>query len=216
MIACLLACLVVPPVPDCSLDEAPALTVGALPATGMEFRGTADFDWTLDVLLGARAYEEDEWAPVDSQLAFGLLATRRFGDGGWSGELGLFRSSDDATLTNGVDILDVEAEFLEATVAARYTFDLSETAIEPYACIGLSWQEGTISADLNGGGPGDSAEESDSSLGFLFGAGVAFPFAERWRVGVDIRAVVGTDLEYSGASTNADYGQAGLFVGVAF
>ena len=202
-----------------AVDRAPELLPALSASSPFAATPSADEpgrDWTVDLVFGARAYEENEWAPVDSQMVAGLLATRRFGEGGWSGELGLFRSSDDATLTNGVDLLDVEAEFLEATFAARYTFDLPDSGIEPYACIGLSWQEGTISADLVGGGPGSSAEESDSSIGFLFGAGVAFPFADRWRFGFDLRGVVGTDLEYSGVGTNADYGQAGVFVGVAF
>jgi hypothetical protein len=38
--------------------------------------------WTIDLLVGSRAYDEDDWAPVDSQTSFGLLVSRRIGEDG--------------------------------------------------------------------------------------------------------------------------------------
>ena len=72
----------------------------------------------------------------------------------------------------------------------------------------------TIPAGWLNGGPDES--EDDQSFGLLLGGGLAFPFAERWRAGFDLRAVAGTDLEYGGVETNADYGQFSAFIGVAW
>jgi len=171
------------------------------------------YDWTVDVLVGMRAYDENEWAPVDEQLALGLLATWRLSDSNWRLEMGLSTSSDDATLTNGVDLLDLEANFFEATLGVRYVFELETAEMEPYISFGASWQDAEIKASLNGG-PDES--EDDQSFGLLLGGGLAFPFAERWRAGFDLRAVAGTDLEYGGVETNADYGQFSAFIGVAW
>ena len=170
--------------------------------------------WTIDLLLASRAYDETDWAPVETQTSFGALLTRRIGEGGWAVEVGASTSSDEARLTDGVDVLELEAEFMEASLAARYFIEVPDSKAEAYFSLGLAWQESTIKARILGGGP--SMDESESSIGALLGVGVGWRATDLLRVGLDLRGVLGSEAEFEGIDISTDYAQFGVFVGAAF
>jgi hypothetical protein len=170
--------------------------------------------WTIDLLVGTRAYDETDWEPVESQISFGALVTRRIGQDGWAVEVGASTSSDDARLTDGVDVLELEAEFMEASLAARYFLEVPDSKAEAYFSLGLAWQESTIKARILGGGP--SMDESESSIGALLGVGVGWRATDLLRLGLDLRGVIGSEAEFEGIDISTDYAQFGVFVGAAF
>jgi hypothetical protein len=170
--------------------------------------------WTIDLLVGSRAYDEDDWAPVDSQTSFGLLVSRRIGEDGWAIEAGASTSSDDVVLSNGVDLLDFEARFIGASLAARYIIDIPDSKAESYISVGVAWQESTIKARIIGSGP--PLNDSEHSLGALLGLGVGWRATDTLRIGLDLRGVLGSETEFDGVDVSTDYAQVGVFVGAAF
>ena len=170
--------------------------------------------WTIDLLVGSRAFDEDDWAPVDTQTSLGVLVTRRIGEDGWAIEVGASTSNDDARLTDGVDVLKFEAEFVEASLAGRYIIDIPDSRSEAYFALGVAWQDSTIKARILGGGP--SMEESESSIGALLGLGVGWRATDVLRLGLDLRGVLGSEAEFEGIDISTDYAQVGVFIGAAF
>lgn len=188
-------------------------TIAAAPGMIAEEQADARL-WTIDLLVGSRAYDENDWEPVESQISLGVLVTRRIGESGWAVEAGAATSSDDARLTDGVDVLKLEAEFVEASLAARYFIEVQDSRAEAYVSLGLAWQESTIKARILGGGP--SVDESEASIGALLGVGMAWRATDVVRVGLDLRGVLGSEATFDGIDISTDYAQVGVFVGAAF
>jgi hypothetical protein len=167
---------------------------------------------TIDLLVGLRQLDEDDWAPVDEQTAFGVQAAYE-GDGAAVGfEVGLSRSSEDETMfVPGFGDFDFESEIVEASFGLHKSFAPSPT-VRPYVGAGLAW----AMVDAKGSVAGASADDDDGSPGFYAHGGVAYESGGGLRLGADLRTLIGTDVELFGASGDVDYVQLALFLGWRF
>lgn len=153
--------------------------------------------------LGARGLDEDDYEPVDKQGTIGLEFVHEFADFPLGFEVGVMGSGDEDD-SGG---LDFEAATGEIHAGLRKTF--GGEAIHPYVGAGLS----VIAAEVKVSG--SSTRDDESAAGYVHG-GVSFDVAEAFFIGVDVRALFGSDLDIGGVSTDADYGQVALVLGFAF
>jgi len=161
--------------------------------------------------VGQRSLDEGDWEPVEDQATLGLEYSREdpAAPVGW--ELGLFASQDDADERfAGIDF-EVDGRTTELYGGVRKTFG-SESRVRPYVGGGLS----LIDARIEVKALGDTEDGDDDSIaGYLHG-GLLFDLTESGYAGVDLRILVGSDIEIDGVEGDADYEQLALVVGFAF
>ncbi len=164
----------------------------------------------VSLLLGARALDEDDWSPVEDQVAFGLELDWRGGGAPVGFEVGLSASSEEEDVRVAGLTVDVEAELVEVYGGARWTF--GEQDLRPYVGGGLSF----VAADVEVSGAGATADDDDDSLGLYLHGGFQLDVGEYVIVGLDARVLLGTEIDLAGASGDADYFQVGALVGFTF
>lgn len=128
--------------------------------------------------VGARAGMVDV-DNLGSTIGFG-----GYGEIGLTKEISIRPSLDYWQVTKGNDVglasVEVKVSDLAIGGAVKYTADVPGWSVKPYALGGLAMHrlsvEVTASSDF-APGANYSAEESDSKLGFDFGAGVSYPLA---------------------------------------
>ena len=163
--------------------------------------------------LGFRDLGSD-FGDVDKQPVIGLeikvQPTERVSP--WAIEWGLMFSTDDDTFFDPIlgGNVDVDADVFEGYVGGRYTFPLENPKIHPYLGAGLSVIN--VDFDLDGGPLGSVSDDDTSLAGYIHG-GVLFDLSERWFTGVDVRALLGSDLDIFGSSGDADYVQGSAVFG---
>lgn len=163
------------------------------------------------LLVGARAFDEDDWEPVDEQLGLGLELDWRPGGSQVGFELGVSVSEeDDDAFVQGLGVVDAEASFLELYGGVRGTF--GEDVVQPFVGAGLTY----LVADLEVSALGASASEDEGSLGLYAHGGVSFAVGEHVSLGLDARVVLGTEMDFAGFEVDADYFQLGGFLGFGF
>lgn len=138
----------------------------------------------------------DDADPADQQTGWGLefdgYNPRDFI--GW--EIGVSRTSEEDS-SGGTKF---EATVSEVYTGGRKTWGRS--SLHPYVGLGVAWIEGE--ADVSGVG-----SESDSSFGLYGHGGAYFTLGEHFNVGADVRALVGSDIEFG----DADYVQGAIVLG---
>lgn len=163
-------------------------------------------DTRVGAILGMRSLDEDIWAPTEEQFVLGAECVVMSKDSG----LGLETSLQYAADSDEVGNVDVTSTTTEFSVGGR--LEMTGQSVRPYVGAGLALINAEIEAD-NGG---STASEDDSSLAGYAHLGVELPFAERWYVGLDVRALFGSDMEFSGVNGDADYTQFALVIGASF
>ena len=152
--------------------------------------------------------------PVDGQTAVALEidGRSRRAPVGW--EAGVAYSSDDESgFDPFIGAFQAEAQFLELYGGVRKTWDTSGGRLHPYVAGGLTFLDADVDVEVVGMGP---ASEGDSSLGAYVHGGLTFDILRWLLIGVDLRAVLGTDVEFAGVSADADYMQAAVLLGASF
>ncbi len=193
---------VVPP-PVNPITPVEPLTLASAPLDKGDYR---DQDIaSLTVFVGQRDMSSSsDWKPVDSQTSIGL-AFDSYRPADWVGvEAAFFYSKDDSQGAFG--------QSTEISLGARRTFTIGESGIHPYVGAGAAYVWSTFGFN-NGGGTFIGA--SDDSVAFYAHGGAYYTIA-RVNVGLDVRAMLGSDLSIAGFSTDADYVQYGLTVGYGF
>ena len=137
--------------------------------------------------------------PADGQKGWGLeLDGYRARDPlGW--ELGVTRTSDEASLSGGGSL---DATVREVYLGARKTWVDPYSSFHPFASIGLSFVE--AEAELSGGPKAD-----DSSFGVYGRGGAYWTFGRYFNIGADVKALVGTDIDFG----DANYVEVGVILG---
>lgn len=157
----------------------------------------------VSIYLGQRELNEDDWAPLEDQLSFALEYAREESDTmGW--EIGLAGSGDSETVL-GIDLDVTMSEFYGGVVRS---FRSEDSSARPYIGGGLTF----ITAEIKA--PGTSVD--DSVLAGYVHAGITVDVSDSFYVGLDIRKVLGADVEYFGAEGDADYLQAAVVFGWGF
>ena len=144
-------------------------------------------DWTgnLNVFLGAKVLDEDEWEPVEDQDEFGIKVDFRRQAWPVSIVIDYLSSSGDETelmfdpLLGTVEF-DIEGETSELNLGVRKIWDQS-TYIRPFIGGGISF----ISAEYKGTALGITVSDSDNAVGIWFGGGVYWTLADHFNIGLE-------------------------------
>ncbi|MCY3002276.1 MAG: hypothetical protein NTV21_10780 [Planctomycetota bacterium] len=193
------ACIVVtpPPAQPAVAQEGAAAVVAPQPSPASVERGHVTF------LLGAQQLDEDDWAPTDEPIVFGVELTQQKADA-WAGfEVGTRLAGDSATV-NGVDISLVSWELYGG---ARRTF-FTDSDLQPYIGAGIT----LLLVALEGDCGWNTTSDEDVSLGAYVHAGCSYRI-DQALLGLDVRCVGGTDVDLYGYSSDMDSTQVCLFVG---
>lgn len=158
------------------------------------------------VYLGQRSLDENDWAPIEDQAALQFEYSQESPDAAVGWEVGLGGSADSATIDVGFGPQDATLSTGELYGGVRKTFGSGN--VRPYVGGGLSF----INLDVEL----DSASEDDNSLGMYLHGGVEFILGQSFALGLDLRALFGSDITIAGFSTDADYAQAALTLGWRF
>lgn len=147
-------------------------------------------DWTGDVnlFLGAKQLEEDDWEPVDEHDEYGIMLD--FRQKSWPVSIALDflgSTSDEETVSDyvpgyGVVPFTVEAETSEFHLGIRKIWD-QLTPFRPYIGGGLAM----VNAEIEGSAYGYKVSDDDNAMGFWFGGGLYITLAGHLNLGVDAR-----------------------------
>ena len=152
--------------------------------------------YNVSLLLIGRNVDDAE--PADEQFGWGLEFDAYDPRSVFGWEIGGSRTSDDAS-EGGTDF---DAKVMEFYTGGRKTWTMARD-LHPYLGLGVSWVEAEV--DVPGSG-----SEDDDSFGVYGHGGAYWTFAEHFNLGADLRALVGTDLEFEG---DADYFQLAIVLG---
>jgi opacity protein-like surface antigen len=149
---------------------------------------------------------DDDWEPIEEQLAFGLDYAKQNAGAmvGFEGGVSYSADDDDISGTN----LDIEAELWELYLGAHKSF-FDVGPMRPYVGAGLSY----LMADVEVSGGGASADEDDDSFGFYVRGGVGVDLSENLEIGADVRATFMDELDF-GVDVDSDYLQGSVFLGL--
>jgi hypothetical protein len=151
--------------------------------------------YNISLLMIGRSVEDAE--PADEQLGWGVEFDAYNPRSAFGWEIGLSRTSDDETEAG----VDFDAKLIEVYTGGRKTWGASSD-FHPYVGLGVSWIDAEVDV------PGLGSEE-DESFGFYGHGGAYWTLGEHFNVGADLRALVGTDLDFG----DANYLQAALVLG---
>jgi len=200
----------------CSLASLTSFGCAALPAeipnlpqgeTAPSREPNTKYKQRVGLVAGQRFLDKGDWKPVEDQTSFAL----EFGGSraGWpvGYEVGVsFSEADDR-----VQGIDVKGQVFEVYAGARREFDTG-FPITPYLAGGVT----LLNADAEVSAGGASASDDDTSPGFYVHGGLLWEISTSFYVGLDIRAVLGTNLDIAGVDTDADYEQIAGVIGIAF
>ena len=164
------------------------------------------------MLLGGRSFDEDDWEPVEDQGVIGLEVNVGKTGSFVSGEFGIaYSSEDDDAFDPILGQVDLTAEFLEVYGGVRFSPPTGD--IRPYLGVGVS----LINADLEVDVPfvGSASDDDTSAAGYIHG-GVLFLVGGSFELGLDLRYLFASDLEFGGVSGDADYLQLAFVFGFKF
>ncbi|MCE9594068.1 MAG: porin family protein [Planctomycetes bacterium] len=157
-------------------------------------------------LVGARGLDEDLWEPVEKQLVLGGEFSAVSKENGVGYEFGLSVGAD----SDEVGSIDVTGTTLEASGGLRVEFGTDD--VRPYVGVGVA----LINAEVEADDGSSTVSEDDTSVAAYIHAGVDVPLSERFFIGLDARALLGSDIDLGGVNGDADYFQIGLVFGWIF
>lgn len=156
----------------------------------------------INVLLGSREMKDDEWwAPVEKQTAFGVTADFSIAQLPLYVAVGLNVSADNAT-ESGLGY-NFEATGAIAELSAGLKLMPRSGAFRPYVGAGIvrvgavyeyEYDEPYVSIYPNAGYYHVEEEDSDADFGGYLNGGFLFRIGRGFNVGLDVRVVEGTDL----------------------
>jgi opacity protein-like surface antigen len=169
-------------------------------------------------MLGHQFMDDEFWGPVDDQAVIGFETAFETEGDVVGGEVGFAVASPQGEENivdpiQGAGEFEVELDYYELYSGLHRTF-LRGTRIQPYVGAGLSiiWWD----AEKRFNAPGQ-AEREDEDDNFAFGAyvhgGLSIQLTENLQVGLDLRALYGTDVEDLFGAGDLDYQRIALFIG---
>ena len=155
--------------------------------------------YNLSLVLMQRIVDDAEPSDEQPGVAVEFDSYRPGSWGGW--EIGISTSSDEQ---DAPGFGDFKATVSEIYGGVRKTWGAAN-GLHPYLGGGLSFIE--AEAELSGFG-----SEDDTTIGVYARGGAYWTLAEHFNLGADLKAVVGTDLDFG----DADYVQFGVILGWSF
>lgn len=170
-------------------------TVPATSATpAASIQATDWHDNRVAFYIGQRSLDDD-YSPVEDQAAVGFEFTHEGSDSAIGFEAGVMGSGDDHSSDEG--------STGELYAGMRKTF--GRDTVRPYIGAGVS----LIGVDLDAG----AIDDDDSSATAYAHVGVTIDVTSVVFVGIDARALFGSDVTLDGVDTDADYGQIAFVIG---
>jgi len=164
---------------------------------------------SVNLYGGGRSLDSSDFDGVDDHVVYGADAVIQVGPY-WLGiEGGYLHSDDDSSSAPAAGLTDVEVDLDEFFIGLRAT--PWPWFIKPYFAVGATY----LTTDLTALDMGSPVSDDDSSIAAYGRVGAAIEFAFL-RFGLDLRAVVGSDLDLIDTGTDVDYYEALLFVGLGF
>lgn len=167
--------------------------------------------WTgnLNLFLGVKQLDEDDWEPVDSQGEIGLELD--FRPRAWPVNLvvGLRGGSDEADEFDPFfGPVKFESWTSELTFGVKKIWEPVGTPIRPFIGGGLLFANAEATVRMGG----IEVSEDDTGVGFWLGGGVYFTLAEHFNIGLDLR-FSRADVDIAGVDAEAGGNHFGLIVG---
>jgi opacity protein-like surface antigen len=170
-------------------------------AIGSKAYASQQTAWTgnVNLFLGAKALDEDDWEPVDEQDEWGIEVD--FKQKSWPVSIAIdfLYGSDDGTLWG----TEFESETSELNLGVRKIWD-QFPHVRPFIGGGISFIRGEFSA------PGVS--DDDSAVGIWFGGGVYWTLVEHFNIGLEAKYST-AEVTLFGVDADAGGGHFGLLVG---
>lgn len=155
---------------------------------------------------GIRSLENDDFDEVDDATVWGAEGLLGLTYEGLGLEGGYARAEQDGgPLFSGTGSSNVDTD--EIYVGLRQTWNTDST-VQPYVGAGAAW------LDANAENTNGFKDDDHSAAGYVR-AGLGFQFTQ-FQIGIDGRALLGTDLEFEDQDTDLDYLQLLAFIGWSF
>ena len=191
-----------------SVQDAPAAPQDAAPAP----QKAEPSSNSMRLYIGGRSLDESQWSPVEDQISSAFEFVREPADSLIGFEIGTqFGISGERIQLGGPGYADVVSTVSELYGGAHKTF-FRDSTTQPYIGGGLTLMYARFATDFGN----VTTSDNDSSAGLYLHGGVQSHIATNFIVGLDLRAVFGTDITLFGSSGDADYGQIAFFIGVGF
>src|SRR5262245_7089578 len=158
---------------------------------------------SVNLYGGKRTLEASDWNDVDNPTVYGADVVVKMNlpwlnmEGGW------FHTEEDDSTVGGLTSADLAVD--EYFVGLRVT--PWKILIEPYGSIGVSYVDSEIDAT--------GANDSDEVLAYYLRVGAAFTIG-MFRIGLDGRALFGSDVSLDTIESDVDGYYLTAFVGVGF
>lgn len=168
----------------------------------------------IDLYLGERSLDKDDWSPVEDQPVLGLEFVHESHDAPVGFEVALFGSRKKDDVDSPIGPVDVTGETVELSVGIRKTFLKDDSRFHPYVGGGLA----AIRAKFEGEDQttGASASDDDTSGALYLHGGIDFDLGPGFLLGADLRYLGGSDITLFGENGSADYLQFALVLGARF
>ncbi len=168
--------------------------------------------WTgnMNLLLGAKMLDEDDWEPVEEQAEFGISFDFRQEHWPVSITFAYLSSEEDGSAVvfvpgPGWTVGDFEAETQEINIGVKKIWDVTQV-IKPFVGGGISF----INAEFTGTAFGGTLSEDDDAVGIWVGGGIMFTLANHLNLGIQAGYSY-AEVELFGVEANAG-GSHGLFI----
>lgn len=155
---------------------------------------------SLTLHLGRRALSDDAYEPVDEQGAIGVELVHGVPHATFAWEVGIAASRSEETAAG----VEVEGKTLEAYSGLHRAFGLGR--VRPYLGAGLA----LVRTEIEAAGAG--SDDGGSAALYAHG-GVDVRLSQSFFVGVDLRWLFGSSIQYAAFRTDGDYAQVALRLG---
>jgi hypothetical protein len=158
---------------------------------------------SINAYAGKRTLEASDWNDVDNPTVYGIDGVLKVNlpwlgvEGGW------FHTEENGSTVGSLTSADLAVD--EYFVGLRVT--PWKILIEPYGSVGVSWVDSKLDAT--------GTSDSDQVLAYYVRVGAAFTIG-LFRVGLDGRALLGSDVNLDTISSDVDGYYLTAFVGVGF
>ena len=146
------------------------------------------YGWTgnLNVFLGQKALDKDNFEPLDEQTQFGVLLDFKKENWPVSFAIDYLSSSDDVTENDPFTGLGmaIELSTTELDVGLRKIFDGSDSRLKPYIGGGIALIDVETELSLSGF---FSESVKDDATGYWLNGGVYWTLGKGFNIGVDLR-----------------------------
>jgi hypothetical protein len=184
-------------------------------AMGSEVYALQQTDWTgnINVFLGSKTLDDDDWDPIDKQDEFGIKVD--FRQRSWPVSIAIeysYSSDEDDMLIwdpfFGYVDLDIEGNTSELCFGVRKIWD-HFPMVRPFIGGGIAF----ISAEFELSALGDSVSDDDTAFGIWIGGGVYWTISEHFNIGLDLKWSEAQEVTLFGVDGEAGGSHFGLLVG---